>query len=156
MRQASDVVGRLAPPESNVAVWARFDGTFIYGMRATSGRPDVGVVRLDKLLFRDVAVAFDRGFTENALSPDQITADMVKYHCQYVVMQTHYMDDTAPVKALQAALQSDKFKEIERIPMTANYPFKPVTELVVYRLVADVPKGRVAPPLEIKLIGKTL
>ncbi len=40
--------------------------------------------------------------------------------------------------------------------MTANYPFRAITELVVYRLVADVPKGRVAPPLEIKLIGKTL
>ncbi len=74
MRQASDAVGRLAPPESNVAVWARFDGTFIYAMRATSGRPDLGVVRLDKLLFRDVAVAFERGFTENAFTPDQITA----------------------------------------------------------------------------------
>jgi hypothetical protein len=159
MRQASDLIGRLAPPESNVAVWSPYDGTFVFAMRATSGRPDLGVVRLDKLLFRDVAVSFERGSSENTLSPDQIAGELATYHCQYVVMQTEFLDDRAPVKALQEALQSDKFKEVERIRMTTNHggsAFRPVTELVVYRLVADVPKGRVAPPLQLKLIDKTL
>ena len=35
------------------------DGSFIYGMRAYSGRPDLRVVRLDKIMFHDLAVYFD-------------------------------------------------------------------------------------------------
>ena len=64
MRQAAMDVARLAPPETNIAFWGRLDGTFIYAMRAYTGRNDLGVVRLDKLLFRDVAIAFDQGFTQ--------------------------------------------------------------------------------------------
>jgi hypothetical protein len=156
MRKAAQVVAQLAPPETNVGFWGTLDGTFIFAMRAYSGRRDLGVVRLDKLLFSNLTVAFERGFTENVMTPEQITDLLFKLHVQYLVIQTGYHDDLASVKMLEAALASNKFTEVERVPMTSNYHFPFVTQLVIYRLRAQVPRGLVAPQMQIKLLGRSL
>lgn len=154
MRQAARDVARLAPPETNVAFWGRLDGTFIYAMRAYTDRMDLGVVRIDKLLLGDVAVAFERGFIEKNLSARQIAEQLQSLHVQYVVMQTQYEDEIGVIHRLSEALQSDKFQEVERISMTANYPFPYLNELVIYRAVAEVPRGRIAPLIELKIINQ--
>src|SRR5262249_9199205 len=51
LRESAEIVARLAPPDTNVAFWGHLDGTFIYAMRSYSGRPDLGVLRLDKIMF---------------------------------------------------------------------------------------------------------
>jgi hypothetical protein len=156
LRESAEIVARLAPPDTNVAFWGHLDGTFIYAMRANSGRPDLGVVRLDKIMFHDVAIFFEAGLKENDLTPERLTGKITNLHAQYVVVQTGYMADHPVVKALEAAVRSDKFTEIQRIAMSSNYQFTNISELVIYRLVADIPHSRVSPPLEIKLLGKTL
>ena len=156
MRRAAEAVAQLAPPETNVAFWGSRDGTFVYAMRAYSGRRDLGVVRLDKILLTDVAVYLEHGFKENVISPDELTDTLRNLHVQYVVFQTRYHDDLASVKALEEALGSDKFSEVERIPMTANYGKGYMADLVIYRLKAEVPRGRVAPSMQIKLLGRSL
>jgi hypothetical protein len=156
LRESAETVARLSPPATNVAFWGHLDGTFIYAMRAYSGRPDLGVVRLDKIMFHDVAVYFEAGLKENELTPERITDEIANLHSQYVVVQTGYMADYPVVKALETAVQSEKFTEIKRITMSSNYTFTDVTELVIYRLVVDVPHSRVSPPMQIKLIDKTL
>ncbi len=156
MRQAAEAVAQLAPPETNVAFWGSRDGTFVYAMRAYSGRRDLGVVRLDKILLSDVAVYLEHGFKENEISPDELTDTLYNLHVQYVVFQTRYHDDLASVKALEETLGSDKFSEVERIPMTANYGKGYMADLVIYRLKAEVPRGRVAPLMQIKLLGRSL
>jgi len=155
-KESAEIVARLAPPDTNVAFWGHLDGTFIYAMRAYSGRPDLGVVRLDKIMFHDVAIYFEAGLKENDLTPARITDEITNLHAQYVVVQTGYMNDHPTVQALEAAVHSDKFIETQRIAMSSNYQFTNISELVIYRLVADVPHSRVSPPLEIKLLGKTL
>ena len=55
---------------------------------------------------------------------------------------------------MEAAVHSDKFIEIQRIAMSSNYSFTELNELVIYRLVADVPHNRVSPPLQIMLFRK--
>jgi hypothetical protein len=156
MRQAAEVVAQSAPPDTNVAFWGSRDGTFIYAMRAYSGRRDLGVVRLDKVLLSDVAVYLEHGFKENVIKPDELTDTLRNLHVQYVVFQTHYHDDLASVKTLEEALNPDKFSEVERIPMTANYGKSYIADLVIYRLKAEVPRGRVAPAMQIKLLGRSL
>jgi 4-amino-4-deoxy-L-arabinose transferase-like glycosyltransferase len=156
MREAAEAVAQLAPPETNVAFWGSHDGTFVYAMRAYSGRRDLGVVRLDKVLLSDVAVYVEHGFKENAIKPDDLTGTLRDLHIQYVVFQTRYHDDLASVKALEEALGSDKFSEVERIPMTANYGKGYMADLVIYRMKAEVPRGRVAPSMQIKLLGRSL
>jgi hypothetical protein len=156
LRESAEIVAGLAPPDTNVAFWGHLDGAFIYAMRANSGRPDLGVVRLDKIMFHDVAIFFEAGLKENDLTPERLTDKITNLHAQYVVVQTGYIADHPVVKALEAAVHSDKFTEIQRIAMSSNYQFTDISELVIYRLVADVPHSRVSPPLEIKLLGKTL
>jgi 4-amino-4-deoxy-L-arabinose transferase-like glycosyltransferase len=156
MREAAEAAAQLAPPETNVAFWGSRDGTFIYAMRAYSGRRDLGVVRLDKILLSDVAVYVEHGFKENAIKPDELIDTLRDLHVQYVVFQTRYHDDLASVKALEEALGSDKFSEVERIPMTANYGKGYMADLIIYRMKAEVPRGRVAPAMQIKLLGRSL
>ncbi len=155
MREAAERVAQLAPRETNVAFWGGRDGTFVYAMRAYSGRRDLGVVRLDKMLLSDVTVYLEHGFKENVISPDQLTDTLRDLHVQYVVVQTRYHDDLASVKALEEALGSDKFSEVERIPMTANYGKGYMADLVIYRMKEEVPRGRVAPEMQIKLLGRS-
>lgn len=155
MRAAAQEIARIAPPDSNVAFWGRLDGTFIFAMRAYAARPDLGVVRLDKVLLGDLAISLERGFTEKELSPEQIIDQLRELHVQYVVAQTGYADQIGVIRKLDAALHSDKFREIGRIRMTANYVHPYITELVLYRAVADVPPGRVSPPIDIKVINRS-
>jgi hypothetical protein len=77
-------------------------------------------------------------------------------HIQYVIFQTRYHDDLGSVRALERALSSDKFSEVARIPMTANYGKHYMADLVIYRLNEEVPRGRVAPSMQIKLLGRSL
>jgi 4-amino-4-deoxy-L-arabinose transferase-like glycosyltransferase len=156
VREAAEAVAQLAPPETNVAFWGSHDGTFVYAMRAYSGRRDLGVVRLDKVLLSDVAVYVEHGFKENAIKPDDLTGTLRDLHIQYVVFQTRYHDDLASVKSLEEVLGSDKFSEVERIPMTANYGKGYMADLVIYRMKAEVPRGRVGPSMQIKLLGRSL
>ncbi len=156
IREAAELVAQLAPPETNVAFWGSRDGTFVYAMRAYSGRRDLGVVRLDKILLGEVAVYVEHGFKENKMKPDELTGTLRDLHIQYVVFQTRYHDDLASVKALEEALGSDEFSEVERIPMTANYGKGYMADLVIYRIKAEVPRGRVAPSMQIELLGRSL
>jgi hypothetical protein len=155
MRQAALDVAAIAPRESNVAFWGRLDGTFVFAMRAYGGRPDLGVIRLDKLLLNGVAISLDRGYTEKSLSAAEIADKLRDLHVQYVVSQTVYGANLGVIGALNAALSSPRFREVKRIRMTSNALHDYVTELVIYRLTEDVPAGRVAPPIEIKVINKS-
>jgi hypothetical protein len=157
MREAAETVARVAPSNSNVAFWGSLDGTFIYAMRAYTDRRDLGVVRLDKLLFRDLAIEFERGgFAENVMTPEQITDLLYQLHVQYVVVQSGYHTEFDTIKMLEQALHSDKFSKIEQIPMTSNMRFPFATGLDIYRLKRDVPEGRVAPAMQIRILGRSL
>jgi hypothetical protein len=59
-----------------------------------------------------------------------------------------------PQKCSRQALGPDKFFEGKRISMSANHHNAIVTELIVFRLNKDVPRGRIASPVEIKLLGR--
>lgn len=155
LAEAAREVARVAPADTNVAIWARLDGSFIFAMRAYGARPDLGVVRLDKLLLSDVVVDFDRGYSENTLSVDEIIQRLHDLHVQYVVIQPTYADGFPVVRRLLAAVQSERFTEVGRISMSANYRFSDVSELVIYKAVQEVPHGRVAPPLNVGIIGKS-
>ena len=156
MREAADLAARLAPADSNIALWCRWDGSFIFDMRAYEGRPDLGVLRLDKLLLREVVVSFDLGVKDNGLTAEQILDALRAYHVQYIVFQTHFREDIPSIGLMAALLRSDKFAPVGTVPIASNYPFPSPTDLTVYRFEETPPPGRVLPPVEIKLLGKSL
>ena len=59
--------------------------------RSRFRRSDLNVGRLDKIMFRDVAVHFVAGLKENDLNLARITDEISNFHAQYVVVQTGYM-----------------------------------------------------------------
>jgi hypothetical protein len=156
MREAAVEIGALAPHDVNIAFWGRLDGTFVYALRAYTNRPDLGVVRLDKILLSDVAVMFERGYTDNGLTPEQIVQKMSDLHVQYVVAQTNYEPQIKAVHNLEIALHSDAFVEVSRIAMHTNAKLSYISELVIYRLKETVPPGRVAPAMDLSIVGKSL
>ena len=89
-RQAAQMVAQSAPPEVNVAYWGDNDGNFIYAMRAYTGRRDLGVVRIDKLMFRNRKIYFGQGSTEIDMQPAQIVDMLAKLHVQYVVAEADF------------------------------------------------------------------
>ncbi len=156
MREAADFIAKAAPQDSNVAFWGRWDGSFIFDMRAYADRPDLGVLRMDKLLLTDVVVSFDLGMKDKRLTQDQIIKAFRDYHVQYVVFQNGFRDDIDSVKTLDSLLRSDLFEPVSDIKMTANYRFSYITDLAIYRFRETPAPGRVLPPVEIKLLGKSL
>ena len=162
MRQAAQDIAKVAPQETNVAYWGEYDGTFVYGMRAYSGRPDLGVIRLNKVLI-NYSVLMEWGFTQKNWSSEQIIDQLRRLHVQYVVIEESYGDQIDVIKNLHAALGSDRFREVGRLKMTSNYPIGPLptgpvliglTELVIYRAVDDVPRGLIPPAMELNVIGQ--
>jgi 4-amino-4-deoxy-L-arabinose transferase-like glycosyltransferase len=156
MREAADLVGAQASGACNIGFWGRWDGAFIFDMRAYERRPDLGVMRLDKLLVSDLVVSFELGAKDNGLDADRILDALRQYHVQYVVFQSDFHDELPSVHALAALLDSDKFEALGSVPITANYHFSSLTRLTLYRLREQLPPGRVPPPMQIKMIGKSL
>jgi Dolichyl-phosphate-mannose-protein mannosyltransferase len=162
MRQAAQDIAKVAPQETNVAYLGHYDGTFIYGMRAYGGRPDLGIVRLSKVLI-NYTVMLEWGFTQKNWNAEQIIEQLRNLHVQYVAVEAGYGADIQVIKNLNAALGSDRFREVGRIKMQSNYPVGPtpvgtnlfgVTEVVIYRAVEDVPRGLVAPSMELNMLGQ--
>lgn len=157
MRTAALMVAKIAPQDTNIAVWCRYDGTFTFAMRAYASRPDLGVVLLGKVLFRNVAVSFARGYTQQHLDAQAIVKKLESLHVQYVVFQSGYLRNVREIQQLHDALNSSEFAKTATIPMHANYPFSPITKIYIYRLNVHVPPGRVNPRIQIELLGgKTL
>lgn len=168
VRQAAQDVARVAPQDTNVAFWGWFDGTFIYAMRAYAGRPDLGVVRLNKVLV-DYTIGLGRGFVPQDLSAEQIKQELSRLHVQYVVVQEGYATQIPVIRSLYAVLRTDAFREVARIPMTSNYPasdmagqwddgFFPtgyLSDIVIYRAAEDVQAGRIAPVMRLGIIGRS-
>jgi Dolichyl-phosphate-mannose-protein mannosyltransferase len=153
MREAAQTIARVAPKQTNTAFWGRFDGTFVFGMRAYGNRPDMGIVRMDKILFRDAAVSLELGYKNNQMTDDQLYEMLKSLHVQYIVYQDGYLADDPSVRQLGALLATSRFREVTDIAMTSDYPFSYITHLHVYRMVEDVPQGRVSPQIQIKLLG---
>lgn len=156
MRAAATIVAKAAPHDTNVAVWCRYDGTFVFDMRAYGKRPDLGIVRLDKVLFRNVTVGFDRGYKSNHFDVDSLLGKMKALHVQYVVFQTGYMQDAAPVAVLAKLLATGAFVHVGSVKMAANYAFSPITTLQIYRLKEKLPPGRPNDKIQIGILGRSI
>ena len=87
--------------------------------------------------------------------PDELADTLRDLHIQYVVFQTRYYENLASVKVLEAAFDLGKFSQEERIPMIANYGKRYMADLTAYRPNAEFSRGRVAPSMQIKLLGRS-
>jgi 4-amino-4-deoxy-L-arabinose transferase-like glycosyltransferase len=147
-------VATLAPKDSNVLFSGYRDGAFIFNMRAYAGRPDLGVVRADKLLLK-IVVRRSLGVQQQEYSEGTIGELINNYGVHYVVAQPNFWTDLDQMAKLQRVLESPKFEEVRRFEMRSNYKSQE-TELVVYRNVGDVASGPIRITHELPIIGRKI
>lgn len=140
-------VSQRAPRHSNIVFSGYRDGAFIFAMRAIGNRPDVGVIRADKLLL-SVAIRRSTGVKEKNLTTAQIADQITRFRGAYVVAQDGFWTDLTEMRRLQQALHSSQFKPVAHYRLDENFnaPDKTIT---VYRNEAKLPAR--AAPLSINL-----
>lgn len=153
-REVVDFVSERAPEHSNVLFSGYRDGSFIFGMRAHSDRPDVGIVRSDKLLLR-ISVRRELGVEQKQHSAEEIRDLIGRLGIHYVVAQPDFWTDLEAMQRLQDVLHSEAFEEIGRFDMQANYNAQE-KQLVVYRNKGEVAQGPVDITNELPIIGRTI
>lgn len=152
--EAANFVADHAPRNSIVLFSGYRDGSFIFNLRTREDRKDLAVLRADKILLR-IAVRRSLGVEEKLYSEEQIAELINQYGVHYVVAQTDFWTDLAPMARLQNVLHSGRFKPVARIPVHRNVPAED-NELVVYMNLGPVVDGPKRLRLDLPIIGRTV
>lgn len=153
-RDVVDFVATKAPKYSNILFSGYRDGSFIFNMRAHSNRPDVSVIRADKLLLR-ISVRRGLGVEQKNFNEAEIAALIDKMAVNYVVAQPDFWTDLEQMARLQNVLHGQQFEELKRFKMRANYPAQE-KELVVYRNLGKVAQGPINITNELPIINRSV
>jgi hypothetical protein len=147
--EAARFVMEHAPENSMVLFSGYRDGNFIFNMRA-GDRPDLGVVRADKLLLQ-FAIERERGVRDRGITGVQIEEMIRRYAVRYVVAQTDFWRDLPSMRALDELLHDNtRFRPVSRIALQANFP-NPDHELVIYEYMAEIASKPA--PLNMEIMG---
>lgn len=147
-------VAALAPRESAVLFSGYRDGAFIFNMRARQDRPDLSVVRSDKLLLT-VAVRRELGVAEKGLSEQEILEIIDRMGIHYVVAQPGFWDDLAVMQRLERVLNSDRFERVAVVATPANFNAHE-KKLVIYRNLGNVQTPSAATTIDLPIIGRKI
>jgi hypothetical protein len=118
-REAVAYVAAHAPRNSVVLFSGYRDGSFVFNMRACKNRPDLAVLRADKLLLR-VTQRRELGIQERDFTPAQIADLLNRYGVSYVVNQPNFWDDLTIMQRLQTVLKNGSFTKLTSIPVSGN------------------------------------
>lgn len=128
-RGAAAYIARIAPAGGRVLFSGNHDGTFIFNVRAQTERPDLSVVRADKL-FLDIRVMPGLGLNPKPMSAEEIADKLCRLGISYVVAVPGQWREAPVMAEFQRVLDSPRFSEVARLPVSGNAEEK---ELVVYR-----------------------
>ncbi|HEX2829528.1 MAG TPA: glycosyltransferase family 39 protein [Burkholderiales bacterium] len=146
-----DYVSRHAPQYSNVMFSGYRDGAFIFNMRARSHRPDLRVLRADKMLLQ-ISVRRSLGVGQRTYTEAEIGNLISAMGVHYVVAQPDFWTDLDQMARLQSVLRGAQFEEVTRFPMLANYNAQEKL-LIVYRNLGQVNKDPVTITNEIPMLN---
>jgi len=151
---SADYIAHHAPRNSSVLFSGYRDGSFVFNMRARDDRPDLSVVRADKLLL-SVAVRRELGVKEKELSERDLANRINELGIHYVVAQPHFWTDLEAMRRFERVLASPQFKIVARIPTPSNYDAHE-KELVIYQNLGKVGSGHTQLELDLPIIGRSL
>jgi hypothetical protein len=134
---AAAYIAEHAPTDSAVVFSGYRDGSFVFNMRARKDRPDLSIVRADKLLLK-VAVRRELGVEEKQIAESEIADMLNRLGARYVVAQPGFWNDLAAMQRFERVLASAQFERVATIATPANFNAHE-KELVIYRN-----RGRVA------------
>ncbi|MEM8987206.1 MAG: glycosyltransferase family 39 protein [Pseudomonadota bacterium] len=147
-------VSEIAPRNSNILFSGFRDGAFIFNMRAHSDRPDLSIVRADKLLLR-IAIRPGLGVEQKDYARDEIQQMIGDLAVHYVVAQPDFWTHLEQMDRLQTVLRSDAFEEVARFRTPANYNAQE-KELILYKNLGEVAEGPVEITNELLIINRNV
>jgi hypothetical protein len=116
---AADFVVSRAPRGSVILFSGYRDGAFVFDVRRRVDRPDLWVLRADKLLLR-VPQRRELGLEELNVSESQLLEMMNRFGVSYVIDQANFWDDLKNMQELQQVLHSSQFRKVATIPVASN------------------------------------
>lgn len=132
-REAAVLAESISPPNSNILISAHRDGNFIYNVRTSGNRDDIGVRRADKL-FVEIHIMRELGIKDRKIGEAEIVRLLRQQHVQTIVAQTGYLSDQPSMQNFQKMLDANE--QVERVATVPLHGATDTTEkeLVIYRM----------------------
>jgi hypothetical protein len=152
-RELAEFVVEHAPPNSYVLFNGYRDGTFIFDVRVLA-RPDLGVIRADKLLLR-LSIERERGVDVVDVDRATLVDYLRRFRIRYVVSQEDFWTDLKSMRLLNSVLADPAvFAEVKKVRTNANYANTDKV-LTVYKYLGDLEDQPEKLSLEMVGIGMT-
>lgn len=153
-KQAVELIKGKIPENTNVMISAYRDGSFIFNMRVLSDRPDVSVIRADKL-FLKIVVRRSLGVKEKKINEEQMFKKIQNSKISYVVAQEDFWIDIPKMAQLQMLLKSDLFEKIGEIKVQSNVNIHE-DKLIIYKSLFDLPEKAEEMKIDLGIIGQKI
>ena len=152
MREAAEAAAKVAPPDSNVYFSGKYDGAFVFAMRAYTNRPDLSTIRADKTLIK-VRVERAHGVKEADLDDQAILELIRKLGLKTIVHHEGFWTDIPIVGRFEQLLKTPAFTELQVVPLVTNFPTSDATRIRIYKPNFPVADGRPKIPMELGHTG---
>jgi hypothetical protein len=147
--KASDLIAEMAPQNAKVLFAGNQDGNFIFNIRQHKNRPDISIIRADKI-FLNIAIMPNHGLNPKDFTYNQVQQTLNQLGISYVVTVPHIWSETQPMAYLAQILESKMFQEVSKIALTGNTSD---TELLIYKNLNPLPRNPVGFDMELRGIG---
>jgi hypothetical protein len=116
--QIARFIGRAAPANA-VAVYCGYrDGNLVFDLMTIAHRPDIAVIRADKLLLSvPVGERTTRGVREHALDSAALLRDLAP---DMIVVQPGFWNDLHAMASFERAIRTAPYREAARFPLTGD------------------------------------
>lgn len=151
--EAAHRAAQLSPEGSTILLLARRSAGFVFDLRADEARPDLFVLRAEKL-YAHYRVGQEFGVQDLGAPAERIRADLARNNVATLVIERGFWHDLPSFAALEDSLAGAPFERVASVPVIdSEAPDKPAV-LDIYRVTDYAPRPR--PPLELAfpLIGR--
>jgi Dolichyl-phosphate-mannose-protein mannosyltransferase len=151
-REVANYVALHAPANAVVIFHGVRDGNFIYNMRTHTERPDITILRSDKLLLQVVAGERIRGVRETDLSNAESEAMLREFGVNLVVIQPGFWADLEPMARFERAVSTAAFTREAEFAITGSAPHSD-RRVEIRRPTYSVAPTRRAVTIQMPMVG---
>jgi len=150
-RDAVDIVAARAPRDSTVMFYGQRSASFVFDLRAQGTRPDLRVLRAEKLLV-NYRQGRTGGVRDLRVASAAIEAIFPRYRIGYAVYDPEFWNDLPSIQALNKVLSGPAFTALPSITVQANVPHND-RELRIVRYDGALPERAEPLSMDMPLIA---
>ena len=139
---------REAPPDSGIFLLAQRSAQFIFAVRAETQRPDLRIIRAEKL-YTTYRVGADWGLHDDNAGIARISHDLAANNVSVVVIERGFWSDVGSARTLNRLVNGPGFTHLGAYPVVDTVNPNKNTVMDVYRV--DDYKHQTLPDIDINL-----